>query len=71
MNSKMTRIRTVLRYLVLGPIIAVGLLSIIATSDDSDDDNKPPGIGTTPTPTPTPTGSSNWDEMVWDRDNWT
>ena len=31
MNSKMTRIRTVLRYLMLGPIIAVGLLSIIAT----------------------------------------
>ena len=69
MNSKMTRIRTVLRYLVLGPIIALGLLSIIATGGDSDDDKL--GIGTTRTPTPTPTGSSNWDEMVWDRDNWT
>ncbi len=67
MNSKMTRIRTVLRYLVLGPIIALGLLSIIATSDDSDDDNKPPVTGTTPTPA----GSSNWNEMVWDRDDWT
>ena len=67
MNSKMTRIRTVLRYLVLGPIIAVGLLSIIATGGDSDDDKL--GIGTRPTPAPT--GSSNWDEMVWDRDNWT
>ncbi len=65
MNSKMTRIRTVLRYLVLGPIIAVGLLSIIATGGDSDDAKL--GIGTTPTPA----GSSNWNEMVWDRDDWT
>ncbi len=31
MNNKMTRIGTVLRYLALGPIIAFGLLTIIAT----------------------------------------
>ncbi len=36
MNSQMTRIRTVLRYLVLGPIIALGLLSIIATGSGGD-----------------------------------
>ena len=34
MNSKMTRIRTVLRYLTLGPMIAFGLLSILATGGE-------------------------------------
>ncbi len=36
MNSKMTRIRTVLCYLTLGPMIAFGLLSILASGGGGD-----------------------------------
>ncbi len=45
MNSKMTRIRTVLRYLTLGPMIAFGLLSIIATGGGGGGGSAPPGGG--------------------------
>ncbi len=63
MNSKMTRIRTVLRYLVLGPIIAVGLLSIIATGGGGGGSSAAP-------PTPPSGGTCVWDGSTWDNCSW-
>ncbi len=59
MNNPRTRIWTTLRYLVVVPLIALGILSIIATG----------GGGSSSTSAPPPSGGSNWDEMVWDQDN--
>ena len=61
MNSKMTRIRTVLRYLVLGPIIAFGLLSIIATGGSSSSSS-----GVLPATTCVwDQSTSTWDNCTW------
>ena len=62
MNNKTTRIWATLRYLAVVSLIALGILGIIATGG---------GGGSSKSPPPPPSGSSNWDEMVWDQDNWT
>ena len=61
MNSKMTRIRTVLRYLVLGPIIAFGLLSIIATGGGGGGG----GSALAPTICVWDQSTSTWDNCTW------
>ncbi len=62
MNNQTTRIWTTLRYLAVIPLIALGILSILATGGGGGSSG-----GVT---TPPPAGSSNWDELIWDQDQW-